>query len=135
MCDAKEQLRATYGDIFAKEIHIHELLYVDDILLLDIIGDALEKYMWMVINVGKQYGLQLNWKKVELMSVRSSCEVHDALGNLLNSKDQFAYLGAQINSDGRIDSELGRRLGLASADFKLLKRIWIYSNLNIDRKI
>ena len=72
MHDAKEQLRAIYGDIFSEKMCIHELLYADDTLLLDTTGDALEKYMWMVIDFGKQYGLQLNWKKVELMSVRSS---------------------------------------------------------------
>ena len=77
----------------------------------------------------------MNWKKIELVPVRSACSISDPDGNALVCKEAFTYLGAQISCDGRIDSELSRRLGLATADFKVLRRFWNHANLSINRKL
>ena len=47
----------------------------------------------------------------------------------------MTHLGALIADDGRIGSELARRLGAASADFRALSRIWRHSSLSRTRKL
>ena len=128
--DAKKQLSETFGDILSSTLPFHELLYADDTLLIDVSGENLEKFMTIVAKLGSEYGLKLNWKKVEYLPVRCFAEIHDENGKILQNKDSFLYLGAQISSDGRIDAELSRRLGLALADFRSLCRIWNHTNLS-----
>ena len=47
----------------------------------------------------------------------------------------MTYLGALINDTGRIQLELSRRVGAASADFRALSRIWRHSSLSRARKL
>ena len=45
------------------------------------------------------------------------------------------YLGFILSSDGRLGSELGRRIGEASATFKALQRLWSHSCISLPRKL
>ena len=40
------------------------------------------------------------------------------------------YLGALISKDGRPDSEISRRIGIASADFRALCKLWSHANVS-----
>ena len=135
MNDAKLELEAKYGDILSDALPLHELLYADDTLLIDVSGAHLEKFMTCKAEKGKEYGLKLNWKKVECLPIRNLTQIHNEDGELLECKDSFLYLGAQIDGDGHADGELGRRLGLAFADFKSLCKIWNHTSLTKSWKL
>ena len=45
------------------------------------------------------------------------------------------YLGSSLSSDGRVASEVGRRIGQAKADFDALRKVWSHSRLAVDRKL
>ena len=45
------------------------------------------------------------------------------------------YLGALLSADGRLDSEISRKLGTARADFNQLQRVWGHSNVPLAKKI
>ena len=86
--------------------------------------------IWSKSNaIGAQYGLALNWKKIEALPVRSNPSLKGPDGTEIELKDAILYLGAMISGNGRITSELNRRIGMASADFATLSRIWNHSNL------
>ena len=70
MEDAKKQLSETFGDILSSTLPFHELLYADDTLLIDVSGENLERFMTIVAKLGSEYGLKLNWKKIEDLSIR-----------------------------------------------------------------
>ena len=86
--------------------------------------------MMLVAEFGKEYGLELNWKKVELLPIRCEAYILDPAGNDLHSTESIKYLGALFSNTGRIDSELSRRLGMAAADFKAVKQIWNHSSIS-----
>ena len=111
------------GGRFPEQIPFYDLVYADDMLLINVLGGDLQKYMDIVIQLGASYGLQINWKKVEVMMINSSESLFDSSGKQLKSKSSLGYLGATIHDDGKIDSELSRRLGMASNNFKLLRSI------------
>ena len=47
----------------------NDLVYADDTLLIDVSGGNVQMYMQVVAECGKQYGLKLNWSKVEQMNI------------------------------------------------------------------
>ena len=50
-------------------------------------------------------------------------------GNPILTKSSIKYLGAQLSSDTKIDSEVSQKIGNAKRDFKILNSIWKHSNL------
>ena len=47
----------------------------------------------------------------------------------------MVYLGGLLAADGRMGSELSRRLGAAAADFAQLKVLWQHANVSRAFKI
>ena len=47
----------------------------------------------------------------------------------------MTYLGSTLSFDGWIAGELGRRMGMAKADFDVLRKIWSHSSLPRSAKL
>ena len=112
MADAHKELRRRLPNL-ADAHFVRELIYADDTLLLDADPVVVGELMACVENCGKHYGLSLNWRKVELMKVRSNAHLQNGAGDLVQEKEALTYLGTQLASDGRCGSELNRRIGMA----------------------
>ena len=56
-------------------------------------------------------------------------------GEAITPKDTMGYLGTTLSSDGRMDSEQSRRIGIAWAEYRKLDRLWKHSSLSIARKL
>ena len=67
--DAKSLLLSDY-DIFLSDDQLHELVYAEDTLLLGSSTDNLQKHLQCIAHVGENYGLALNWKKVDQMNIQ-----------------------------------------------------------------
>ena len=61
--------------------------------------------------------------------IRTECKVQNSSGEYIKQKKSITYLGASICADGSVQSELNRRIGMASADFKLLDVLWTHTNV------
>ena len=61
--------------------------------------------------------------------------VYDADGNPIKSKESLKYLGAALHKTGRIDSEIGAKIGVAKSEFRALVQIWSHANIHPRRKI
>ena len=107
-----------------------DLLYADDTLLVGGKAHVLQKYMDCIIGLGVEYGLELNWSKVEMMKVGVQADVLKPDGAPVTVKEALVYLGPLLHRDGRVDSELCRRLGTATADFNQLQKVWRHTNLS-----
>ena len=55
--------------------------------------------------------------------------------NLLKRKDNMIYVGSMLDGTGTMTSELSRRIGMARADFNVLKRVWSHANVSKSSKI
>ena len=131
MHDAKKVLISKVGDVSTSA----ELLYADDTLLIDMSGGHLQTYLESVIEVGAEYGLKLNMSKVELLRVRCTDVVRDSAGKAIKAKDSIVYLGSLLTNYGRPEPELSRRLGMAQADFKALRKVWNHTSLSRTKKL
>ena len=134
MHDARAHMNA-HGVTFSERTLCHELLYADDTLIMDTNIDVVHAFMSSIESAGATYGLALHWGKLELLPVRTSCRLCAPNGDEIKSKDSIKYLGALLSADGRVHSELARRIGAGAADFKALQKVWRHSTLSTSRKI
>ena len=91
--------------------------------------------MECVGDAGHQYGLVFNFTKLEAMPVRMEASIPKPDGSTVQVKHSMVYLGGMLSSDGRVASELGRRLGAAKADFDALRKVWSHANVPVERKL
>ena len=112
-----------------------EFLYADDTLLIGKEPHQVQKYMNAIAIEGKRYGLLLNLSKLKMMQINCDVKIKDAAGNDIEKKESMKYLGALLHKSGKIDSELGRRLGMAKSEFTTLAQIWKNTNTKCKRKI
>lgn len=123
-----EGTRATY-------LVARSLLYADDTLLLEGDEEVVKTYMDAIAEVGLEYGLSFNWSKLELLRVRHDGHVRLPDGGAVREKETMGYLGGLLAADGRMSSELSRRLGGAAADFAQLTALWKHANVSRTFKI
>ena len=82
-----------------------------------------------VVLMGAEYGLQLNWSKVEALPCRMKVNFESPTGESIHSKSSIVYLGSLLSSDGEIMTAIKRRLGIARKDFEVLQSIWRHTSL------
>eukprot|EP00973_Karenia_brevis_P066232 9205418-Karenia_brevis.AAC.1 len=90
-----------------------DILYADDTILLGSNTEQMQQYLNNVVSYGKMYGLQINWSKTKLLSIRTNGVIFDDTGNQLPISEQAIYLGALIRADGSSSKEISRRIGEA----------------------
>ena len=112
-----------------------ELVYADDTLILAADEQSAHAYMLAIAEAGQQYGLQLNWSKCEVLPVNTHGVIKSPDGRQLPVKPSISYLGSTLAADGRITTELARRLGKATREFNSLKRVWAHAGVGLTRKV
>ena len=117
------------GGHFDPELFVSELVYADDTLIVDVSESNVQSFMECIATVGSEYGLQFNWSKLEALPLRQQAAIHQPDGTPIAVKDRIIYLGSLLSSDRKIAGELGRRIGLAYADFSSLQRIWAHNSM------
>ncbi len=60
---------------------------------------------------------------MEVINIFSQDLIYDSNMKLLTLKNSLSYLRATIHNNGKINSELNRRIGTASKDFKILQSV------------
>ena len=134
MEDAVANLRSG-NQQFIKNHRLKALLYADDTLLLGACPASVERFLAAVEVSGAAFSMQLHADKFQLLQVGSASPVRNTAGDIIEQKTHMLYLGASITDDGRIQSELSRRIGAANADLRALARVWRQSSLSRCRKL
>ena len=61
-----------------------------------------QSFMEIIAAKGAEYGLALNWSKVELLKVRSTSHLQGNQGHV-KEVDSMVYLGGLLSADGSVD--------------------------------
>ena len=69
------------------------------------------------------------------MRVGTDARMKAPNGDEIAAKDSMIYLGASIHADGKLGSEINRKIGTARADFKALMPIWKSRRIASNRKV
>ena len=134
MMDAQSELQEVSKETVSSSLLVQDLLYADDTLLIDDRPEILQAYMEIIVRLGAGYGLAINWKKVECMTIRCHAAFVDSVGNSIRHQTSLGYLGSTIDEKGSIQSELNSRLGMGATDFKQLSKLWNHTNISRKRK-
>ena len=111
-----------------------DLVYADDTLLIGASTKHLETFLAAVEAAGRYFGLELHDGKFQLLQVQTEERVRTTSGKDIASSKSLLYLGSSLCADGRIGSELSRRIGAAKADFQALTKVWRHSSLSRARR-
>ena len=106
-----------------------DLVYADDALLLASCDHYLQEFLGRVAGAGRLYGVELHWDKFQLLQVQCHASISTA------PKQGIDYLGTVLSHGGLPGHELGRRIGMAKADFLNLQKVWKHSSLHWTRKV
>ena len=121
------------------QILVRELLFADDSALVAHTPEQMQCVVDAFSAASKTFGLQINIKKTEVLFQPGLThqEEENILvdGTALNQVVDFTYLGSTISKDGRIDSELTKRMAKASSAFgRLRTRLWNNHHVSIRTK-
>ena len=121
------------------QILIRELLFADDSALVAHTPEQMQLVIDAFSSASKKFGLQINIKKTEVLYQpgASQRDEEDILvdGTALKRVNDFTYLGSTISNDGRIDSEITKRMAKASSAFgRLRTRLWNNHHVSIGVK-
>ena len=134
MHDAKGMLSAPCRTSIEKG-HLFDVLYADDTLLIGCHAPFVEEFARAVEQAGSTYGMTLYWGKTQALSAGTKSCLRKPDGTLFEDVGVLQYLGGLISADGRFDSELSRKLGMAKSDFNQLQRLWSHASVSLKDKI
>jgi len=123
----------------SQQLHIEGalsiLLYADDSLLIGASEAGLQELLDAVAQMGGRFGMELHWKKFQLLEVNTKFTILTPSGEQIPPADLLTYLGANLYKDGCIHSELSKKLRSAWSDFCKLHKLWGHSSLSMLKKI
>jgi len=114
---------------------LFEILFADDTLVVGVSAAHVQEYAAAIARIGAELGMSLHWGKTQLLSIGSTQDIQDPNGEPIERRQSLIYLGGLLAADGRSDSELSRRLGLAYADYRRLAKLWGHAGVGCKRRL
>lgn len=132
-----------FHDIYAKinldpepdYVVTNEVLYADDTVLVSSSEKNLQILINAVVTEGAKYGLELHWGKTYQMDINANASIRRPNGEVSEKKRSVVYLGGLISCDGKVASEIRRRVSECRNIVNSLLRLWSHANISNHRKI
>src|SRR6218665_1759294 len=110
---------------------VNNLRFADDIDLVAGDDGQLQELTDELHSSSQRFGLKINVEKTKTMTIgkqQKTVEIKTE-GETLEQVTEFVYLGGVITEDGRCTNDIKRRIGLASAMFGTMNKLWRSSNI------
>ena len=134
MNDVQSEMINQYPHL-SEEYRFSNILYADDVLLMHDEISIAQFHVDCIRRIGKEYGLQFNEDKLEVLAVNSHESIVNDHNVFIEPKTRIQYLGATLSSDGRVLPEVTRRIGMADHMFKQLQRVWNHADIPKQKKV
>ena len=124
----------------ADQMSITECLFADDGALVSSSRASAERVTMEYQSTSTDFGLTVSIPKTKHLVVgRQACDADrepiQINGGIIESVDNFPYLGSVISSSGRIDDDIDARLAKASRAFGALRKaVFLDKNLKLETK-
>src|SRR6218665_2140270 len=105
--------------------------FADDIDLVAEDDGRLQELTDEVHNSSQRFGLKINVEKTKTMTIGKQQKTVEIKieGETLEQVTEFIYLGGVITEDCRCTKDIKRRIGLASAKFGTMNKVWRSNNI------
>ena len=120
---------------------VTDLAYADDTLVVARTAEVAETILHSIQRTAKQYGLELNLGKCEVVQINSQQEIafftedQEEERKIVKRVEQAKYLGLTVDRRGRMKADLTARLGRAQATLNMLAKFWSHSDINRQWKL
>jgi hypothetical protein len=99
---------------------INSLMYADDTVVLVESQEELQQVITKLNTLSNNFGLSLNIKKTKTIMINrendQNIQVNIMInGESLESVQEYVYLGHTITSDGKCETEIRKRVGMAKS--------------------
>ncbi|KAI3369681.1 hypothetical protein L3Q82_024524 [Scortum barcoo] len=115
---------------------ISSLLFADDVVLMASSGQDLQHVLERFAAECEAAGMRISTSKSEAMVLdrkRVACPLRVG-GEVLPQVEEFKYLGVLFTSEGKIEREIDRRIGAASAVMRSVYRTVVVKKEELSRK-
>ena len=91
------------GRALNRNFYLNTLLFADDQVIIQDTEDKLQKSVYILNQLSKEYNLKISTDKTKVMAfkgkqlLRSTIEIY---GSILEQAEQFNYLGCELSLDG-----------------------------------
>jgi len=98
--------KADAGIMLKRNLYLNTLLFADDQVIIQDFEDKLQKSVYILNQISKDYNLKISTDKTKIMAFKgkhlipSKTEID---GSTLEQVKQFNYLGCELSSDGEPD--------------------------------
>ena len=118
---------------------LDEVLYADDTIIHSTSPEQLQQLLNEIEQEGLKYGLKLNHKKCETMTIRDKTlghsEIKFADGTTLQQLNESKYLGCFLNHKTDPKREFNKRKGDVFYTWKKLETFWKHTNCSLEFKL
>lgn len=120
-------------------VNLNNLRYADDTTLLADSQQKLQDMLNRVVAESELKGLEINKKKSFTMvfskkEINPGCNI-TVNGEMLIQVQSFSYLGSMVSADGRSDTEIKRRIGIAKTTYKKLEKVLNSKCITLDTRM
>ena len=106
--DAKQDIKHTLIQQRVPGADFDEVMYADDTILVSESTKAMNLFIRQNEIKGREYGLNLNKKKCELLTTEINPNIHFEDNIKVPRKDEVKYLGIQLNQEGDRKKKLSK---------------------------
>ena len=132
-------LQRLYAKTKVQKKQLLEMIFADDIAICATSEQELQTIISVFYYTFKEFGLQMNLKKTEILHQKSSTEHEnkeasniEIEGKELLVVSEFKYLGTLISDKATLDVEIQARINKATTAFwKLYQRVWKKKHLTL----
>ena len=130
-------LNKTFGTLhYNNDFSTGDVDFADDIALTAKDANSAQLILRTLYDVAKCFGLRVNASKTKAMFINCDESRLFVDDKPLENVKSFVYLGSTISQKGSTALEIGRRIGLASANFgNLRKCLWDRDDISVSTKI
>ena len=148
-CVMSPLLFSIYGEIIMREIgemdgisvggrNLNNIRYADDTVLIADSEEKLQRLVERVDAAGEEMGLRINKKKTECLVISKrtapACNIR-IREEAIKQVDKFKYLGSVVTVDGRCESEIRQRIGIAKNAFDKMRNMLTNRHIRINTRI
>ena len=118
--------------------NITNVRYADDTAIITTSQEKLQAMLEKVVDKSRKMGLTINCKKTECMVISKQkqhpvCELK-VDGRNISQVKRFSYLESVITDDGKCETEIRKRIGMAKDSFKKVQSLFKDRKLKMETK-
>ena len=94
------------GIVLKRNQYLNTLLFTDDQVIIQDSGDKLQKSVYMLNQMSKDYNLKIAMDKTKIMAFKGKHLMHSKIeidGSVSEQVKQFSYLGCELSLDRDLD--------------------------------